>query len=339
MLLKPDLNDEKIVACLREAYGLDVEKISFLPIGADFNTAVYRVTEANGKDYFLKLRSGVFLEASVSVPKYLADLGIKQVIAPILTKLGQLYSGLEFFKTILYPYVDGNNGVEAKPSEDQWAQFGATIQKLHSVDIRSSITQNVPRETFSSHWRDTVTAFLGRLDHDVFTEPVAVKMALFLKSKSQAILDLVQRAESLAMTIQKQPLDYVLCHADIHGWNLLVDTQAAFYIVDWDTLIFAPKERDLMFIGADIWDSGLTAAEEESRFYKGYGQAEIDHDLLTYYRFERIIQDIGDYCEYIFLSDAGGDDRLQCLEHLQRVFLPNGAIERAYQADTTRKVL
>jgi spectinomycin phosphotransferase len=164
-------------------------------------------------------------------------------------------------------------------------------------------------------------------------------MALFLKSKSSEILKVVERAEELAITIQKQPLDYVLCHADIHGWNLLVDTQAAFYIVDWDTLIFAPKERDLMFIGADIWDSGLTAAEEESRFYKGYGQAEIDHDLLTYYRFERIIQDIGDYCEYIFLSDAGGDDRLQCLEHLQRVFLPNGAIERAYQADTTRKVL
>ena len=54
---------------------------------------------------------------------------------------------------------------------------------------------------------------------------------------------------------------------------------------------------------------------------------------MAYYRFERIIQDIGDYCEYIFLSDEGGDDRMQCFEHLQPVFLPNGAIERACQAD------
>jgi spectinomycin phosphotransferase len=98
MLIKPDLKDEKIIACLRDAYGLTVEKIAFLPLGADFNTAVYRVTTSNQMDYFLKLRSGKFLEASVSVPKHLADIGIKQVIPPILTKLGQLYSGLGSFK-------------------------------------------------------------------------------------------------------------------------------------------------------------------------------------------------------------------------------------------------
>jgi spectinomycin phosphotransferase len=339
MLIKPDLKDEEIVRCLRDAYGLTVEKIAFLPLGADFNTAVYRVTTSNQMDYFLKLRSGKFLEASVSVPKHLADIGIKQVIPPILTKLGRLYSGLGSFKAILYPYVEGRNGVEAKLSEDQWVQFGAAIKRLHSTDIPSSITNGVPRETFSSKWRETVKSFLGRIENEVFEEPVAVKMAEFLKSKSSEILKLVERAEELAITIQKQPLDYVLCHADMHGWNLIVDKEAALYIVDWDTLIFAPVERDLMFVGAGIWDSGLTASEEESLFYQGYGQTTINKYVLCYYRFERIIQDIGDYCEYIFLSDEGGEDRMQCFEHLQPVFLPNGAIERACQSDKTREIL
>ena len=76
MLIKPDLKDEEIIACLQDAYGLDIATVSFLPLGADFNTAVYRVTTTDGADHFLKLRSGKFLEASVSVPKYLADLGI-----------------------------------------------------------------------------------------------------------------------------------------------------------------------------------------------------------------------------------------------------------------------
>ena len=44
-----------------------------------------------------------------------------------------------------------------------------------------------------------------------------------------------------------------------------------------------------MFVGAGIWDSGLTAAEEESLFYQGYGQATINKNVLYYYRFERII--------------------------------------------------
>lgn len=331
MLIKPNLKDEEIIACLQNAYGLTVKKITFLPLGADFNTAVYRVTTSNQTDYFLKLRSGEFLEASVSVPKYLADLGIKQVIPPLVTKTGQFWINLASFKAILYPYVEGSNGVDTKLSKDQWIQFGESIKKLHSTDIPASITKDVSRETFSSKWRETVKAFLVRIENEVFEEPVAIKMALFLKSKSTEILKLVECAEELAITIQKQPLTYVLCHADMHGWNLFVDKENALYIVDWDTLIFAPKERDLMFIGAGIWDSGLTPDEEASLFYKGYGQAEINHAVLAYYRFERIIQDIGDYLEYIFLSDEGGDDRMQYFEYLKSNFLPGGTIERAYQ--------
>lgn len=339
MLIKPDLKDETITECLKDAYGLDVAEISFLPLGADFNTAVYRITTSSQVDYFLKLRRGEFIDASVSVPKYLASFGIKQVIPPLTAKTRQLWTSLASFKAILYPYVEGRNGVETKLSEDQWVQFGAAIKKLHSTNIPNTLTSGTPREVFSSKWRETVKAFLMRIENEVFEEPVAVKMALFLKSKSSEILKLVERAEKLAATIQKQPLEYSLCHADIHGWNLIVDKEEALYIVDWDTLIFAPKERDLMFVGAGIWDSGRTTFTEESLFYQGYGQTKINLDAICYYRFERIIQDIGEYCEYIFLSDTGGDDRMQCFEHLQSVFLPNGAIERACYSDKAREIL
>jgi spectinomycin phosphotransferase len=92
----------------------------------------------------------------------LADLGIKQVIPPLAIKTGELWTSLASFKAILYPYVDGCNGVEVKPSEDQWAQFGAAIKRLHSTDIPASITKDVPRETFSSKWRETVKSFTIR---------------------------------------------------------------------------------------------------------------------------------------------------------------------------------
>ncbi len=337
MLIKPDLKEEKIIACLRDAYGLPMEKIAFLPLGADFNTAVYQATTSSQVNYFLKLRRDEFIDASVSVPKYLASLGIKQVIPPLATKTRQLWTNLASFKAILYSYVEGHNGVESKLSEDQWVQFGSVIKKLHSTNIPNALTNGIPREVFSSKWRETVKAFLICIENEVFVEAVAVKMAEFLKSKSSEIRKLVERAEKLAIILRKHPREYILCHADIHGWNLIVDKEGALYIVDWDTLIFAPKERDLMFIGAGIWDSGRTAAEEELLFYQGYGQTKINQDAICYYRFERIIQDIGEYCEYIFLSDEGGDDRMQCLEHLQSVFLLNGALDRAYQSYKVRK--
>lgn len=339
MLTKPGLKDEEIIACIHDAYELDVKTISFLPIGADFNTAVYRITTHNKEDYFLKLRNGEFLEAAVSVPKYLADLGIKQVIPPILTRTAQLWVNIGSFKAILSPYLDGSNGVESQLSEDQWIQFSAVIKKLHDTDIPSIITSCIPWETFSSKWREAVKAFLARTENEVFEESITVKTADFLKYKSTEILELIERTEELAHNLQTNPLEYVLCHADIHGWNLMVDKKGALYIIDWDTLIFAPKERDLMFIGAGIWDSGSLPAEEESIFYKGYGQTEINQDAICYYRFERIIQDIGEYCEHIFLSDEDGEDRIQSFEYLKSNFLPGSTIERAYQSDKIRKVL
>ncbi len=88
MLEKPDLPDEKIIACLQAEYGLHVAAIAFLPLGADLNTAVYRVVADDGTAYFLKLRSGVFDETSVALPKFLSDQGIAQIIAPLATRPG-----------------------------------------------------------------------------------------------------------------------------------------------------------------------------------------------------------------------------------------------------------
>ena len=60
MLEKPDLNDERIATCLDNEYGLKVAHIAFLPLGADLNTAVYRVDTDDDIAYFVKLRRGDF---------------------------------------------------------------------------------------------------------------------------------------------------------------------------------------------------------------------------------------------------------------------------------------
>lgn len=45
MLKQPDLSTETIVTCLRGHFGLNIKRVTFLPIGNDINTAVYRVDE------------------------------------------------------------------------------------------------------------------------------------------------------------------------------------------------------------------------------------------------------------------------------------------------------
>lgn len=337
MLEKPEIKEEKIIDCLLGEYGLSVKRISFLPLGADLNTAVYRVVTNDETVYFLKLRRGEFNEASVTVPKYLSGLGIKQIIPSLTTRARQLWTSLASFKVILYPYVEGHNAFERNLSHQQWIEFGTALKRFHTADIPSAITGSIQREKFSPQWRDTVKMFLERIKEGTFNESVTAEMAAFLKTKSDETLDLVKRAERFAQILQEQHLEYILCHADIHGWNLLIDTNGALYMVDWDTLIFAPKERDLMFIGGGLGDSGYSPQEEEAMFYQGYGQTNINRVAVAYYRCERIIEDIAVYCEQIFLSDEGGEDRKQSLEYLKSNFLPNSTIESAYQSVKTLK--
>jgi spectinomycin phosphotransferase len=68
MLEPPDVQEAQHIACLEAAYGLSITEIAFLPLGADVDTAVYRVVADDTTPYFLKLRRGLFPEATVTIP-------------------------------------------------------------------------------------------------------------------------------------------------------------------------------------------------------------------------------------------------------------------------------
>lgn len=79
--------------------------------------------------------------------------------------------------------------------------------------------------------------------------PVSIKLAALLAARRDDILTVVERAAGLAQSLRIQSPEFVLCHSDVHAANILIEAGGALYIVDWDDPVFAPKERDLMFIG------------------------------------------------------------------------------------------
>jgi spectinomycin phosphotransferase len=332
MLEKPTLSDQKINACLQADYGLHIAEITFLPLGADLNTAVYRVTSDDGTAYFLKLRSGVFDETSVALPKFLNEQGIAQVIAPLATSTGQLWANLNTYKVILYPFIEGRNGYEVDLSDSHWIEFGAALKRIHTVTVPPALIDRIPRETYAPKWREMVKASLARIETETFDDPVATKLAALLQIKRAEILDLIERTERLVQVLQTQAQEFVVCHADLHAGNVLIDASGAFYIIDWDTLIRAPKERDLMYAGGGQFRDTRTPQQEEALFYQGYGPTTIDTNALAYYRYERIIEDIAVECEQIFLAAGSGEDREQALRYFSSNFEPNGVIEIAYRA-------
>lgn len=266
MLEEPDLQVERLISCLQDDYELPVLQVAFLPLGADRNTAVYRAVSEDGTPYFVKLRRGAFDETTVTLPKFLSDHGVVQIIAPLTTKTGYLWATLKPFKLILNPFFEGHSGYEVDLADRHWVELGRALKSIHTTEVPPALGRRIQRETYSAEWREIVRTFLARVDHGAPADPVAVELTAFLKARRDEILDLVGRAERLALVLQARSPEFVLCHSDVHAGNILIDPTGALYIVDWDNPIFAPKERDLMFIGGGLGGDGHTAQEEESLF-------------------------------------------------------------------------
>jgi spectinomycin phosphotransferase len=331
MLEPPKINNTLLTSALRDKHDLPVRRLEFLPLGADVNTAVYRVVSEDDAVYFLKLRRGTFGEMSVAFPKYLYDQGIPQIIAPVPTRTGELWASLEDFKLILYPFIAGSDGYTVALSEKQWLEFGTTLRRIHTLPTPASLEQGLPRETYSDQWRKVVKELLEK--DDAGLDPVASETVNFLKSKRTDILYLIKRTEELGLRLRSQNLALCVCHADLHAGNVLIANDGSFYLVDWDTLLFAPKERDLMFIGAGLLGEHLNPEEEARLFYQGYGKTDVNSFALAYFRYERIIQDVAAFAQELLSEQGGEESKKQSLCYLKGNFAPNGTVELARHAE------
>jgi spectinomycin phosphotransferase len=331
MLTPPAISNETIIACLHDAFNLRIAELTFLPLGWVYN-AVYRAVASSGAVYFLKLRRGSFDEIAVAVPAFLHAHGIRQVMAPIATRSNAFWIRAHGFDWILYPFFAGATGFAAPLSTPQWVAFGEAIKAIHTTRLPPALAKRMPRETFAPRWCNSVRTFHNQAAQEQFADPIAARLAAFWGAKRDEIAQIVERAEQLAHVLQQRTLEFVVCHADLHAGNLLVGADDQLTIVDWDELILAPKERDLMFIGGGV--GGIWNTDEETRaFYQGYAPIEIDLVALSYYRYERILVDIAERAVQIFGLQGSVEEREKGLR-LAEQFLPNNVVDishRTYQ--------
>jgi len=175
--------------------------------------------------------------------------------------------------------------------------LGQSMKAIHTTPLPAALAERVPQEAYSPHWRKRVKAFHKQVEQERYDDPIAASLAAFWLTKRGEIERIVERAEQLAVVLQKRAITLAVCHSDLHAGNVLVGADDELTIVDWDEPILAPKERDLMFIGGGV--GGIWNNDQETRwFYQGYGQIEIDLVALSYYRYERIVVDIAERAEH-----------------------------------------
>ncbi len=322
MLQKPDLPDEKIIRYLCDAYGLTVTELEFLPIGYDAQASVYRVTTDSRQPYFLKVRRDAICKACIQAVYYLKTHGVEEVVAPLPTLMGVLWGSIDPFTLILYPFIEGDVGMTVGLSDEQWIAFGDSLRRLHTIQLPVELLTQIHRENFAPKWSGIVRKLQAEIQQHTYDNLYEDEMAAFWRERQEQISQIVERTKTLGQMLQARSLDFVPCHADIHTANVLLSADGNLHIVDWDQLILAPKERDLMFVAGEML------------FFQGYGKVDLNALGMAYYRYEWVVQELGDFGERVFLATESSDEIKQdSIRGFRALFDPGDVIEAAYKAD------
>jgi spectinomycin phosphotransferase len=325
----PGLNLDAIAACLDAKYDLRVSAITFLPLGYDLNAAVYKVIAEDGTAYFLKVRFGPVRESGLLVPWALAMRGIRNVLAPLQTRSAELCCPCDGRSLILYPFIAGENAMDAGMTDELWREFGSTLQAVHSSGLAEEFQGRLPVETFALPSAAAVRNILDLADTTEFENATAARFAAFWREYAARIRQILARTEELGRQLQSRSFDLVLCHADIHAANILVGDDGQIHLIDWDGPLIAPRERDLLFVvGSRI--ARVVEHREEELFFTGYGSVDIDPQALVYYRYERIVEDLGEIGRSVLLDPSPSDQMRAEESRLARSFFaPGGDIDHA----------
>lgn len=317
---------QQIILALKTHYGIIASLLTPVAGGADLDAQTYKAEGIDQKTYFVKLKQGHDQTVGIALQSALYEAGIAQLIAPIKTIDQRLCQPLDGFMLTVYPFIIGKNGFDLPLDKNQWIALGHALRQIHTFALPLSIKENIRREDFSPRWREAVRSIYATIDVEKDNDPFVQKVLDFMKKHQETILRLVTIADRQATAIRKKDLDFVLCHTDIHAGNVLIQDDGTIFIVDWDAPLLAPKERDLMFIGGgvgNVWND----PEGVEFFYQGYGATIIDMSILTYYRCERILEDIAIYYHDLLKPDT--ENKAEIFMFLNSIFDPNGVVDIA----------
>jgi len=333
MRRKPDLEDDKLIACLATNYNINAISTRFLQVGHDLDAFVYECVATTEISYFVKIRAGAIHLPGLLVPRLLIEHGVPNILAPLRTRTQALWCSIDNYSVIVYPFIRGENSMVAGLSADQWREFGATLHAVHSGGFASMLHGLVPTEMFSIPSAQLVRRLSIKIKGTGYRSPAAAQLASFWAVSARLIEHLVVRAEALGKQLQSTQFDNVLCHADIHAANIMVSEGRQIYLVDWDGPLLAPRERDLLFVvGSRI--ARHVEPHEEELFFDGYGVVDVNMSALTYYRYERVIEDIGEIAKRVLLDDILSEEmKAEEAKLFYSLFRPGQIVEATVEAD------
>src|SRR6266498_3816596 len=234
MLVEPNLDRAVVAAALERAYGLAGSTVRFIPRG---ETAwCYRATDCQGRGWFVKLvRSGAIAPArvafAVELGWALADLGLP-VPRPLPTLAGALWSWLDGLQMTVVEFVAGTPlSDEDLRGPEVLGQAARLVAGIHRCTPALAVP--IPFTEGFEVWPDGLRRCLARLESGATAGGLVQEARELVWPQRAALLGRLERLQALGNAVRARPRDWVLCHGDLIGDNLLRDRGGRLWLVDW----------------------------------------------------------------------------------------------------------
>jgi Phosphotransferase enzyme family len=257
-----------LIEALERCWSIVVASISYQAVG--WGSHHWEVADARGSRWFVTadelenkrlsesetLAAGFArLRASLATARALRDCGYTFVVAPVPASGGELAASgghaasgepvirvADRFGVAVYPFADGQSF--------QWGEFSSSAHRLgvlgllvrvHTAPVAAG--RHALADDFAVPHRDELEAACsGARTRDC--GPYAQPLSRLLVQEAGPLRRLLSRYDELVAEARTQPGRAVLTHGEPHPGNTMLTTEG-WLLIDWDTVLVAPPERDL----------------------------------------------------------------------------------------------
>jgi spectinomycin phosphotransferase/16S rRNA (guanine(1405)-N(7))-methyltransferase len=270
MLTPPDgLPEPALVSALGSSWGMAVTSLDYRAVG--WGSHHWDVADAAGPRWFVTvdelekkrlsasepLADGFArLRAALAAAMDLRACGRTFVVAPVPTQDGEPLARVnDRFGVAVYPFAAGQSF--------DWGEFSAAhrlsmLGLLVDVHIAPrAASRHALADDFAVPLRDELEAACAPAGEAADCGPYARPVSQLVRQHAAPIQRLLARYDALVVQARAHRTRNVLTHGEPHPGNTML-TADGWLLIDWDTALVAPPERDLWDL--DPGDGSILAA-------------------------------------------------------------------------------
>lgn len=295
-----DLADDEVREALARGWLLDAIRLEHAPVG--FGSHHWWVTTADGCRWFataddLRTRRRApaepldapfdRLRAALATAAVLREHGLDWVVAPrrdgggeVVVRVGDAYA------LSVYPRVEGRTFGWGRYDDPRHRD--AVLGRLVALHTIRGCRDAAGTDDLGRALVADLRALLADPGPTWGAGPFAREAWRLVVDGSPELTALVDRYEGL--TGDPDPSRFVVTHGEPHRGNTVV-TRTGVVLVDWDTCLLAPPERDVWMVAGD--DPGVLV-----RYEDGTGTT-LDRCLVEAYRLRWDLADVASFVEVL----------------------------------------